>query len=52
MNPSDNCYNLIKEMEGFRSNVYKDAVGVWTIGYGTTRDEQGKLLTNSYPFLS
>lgn len=27
---------LIKEFEGFESAAYKDAVGVWTIGYGTT----------------
>ena len=27
---------LIKEFEGFRSKAYKDAVGIWTIGYGTT----------------
>ncbi len=28
--------DLIKEFEGFRSKAYKDAVGIWTIGYGTT----------------
>jgi lysozyme len=27
---------LIKEFEGFRSAAYRDAVGVWTIGYGHT----------------
>ena len=27
---------LIKEFEGLRLTAYKDAVGVWTIGYGTT----------------
>jgi lysozyme len=27
---------LIKEFEDFRAEAYKDAVGVWTIGYGTT----------------
>ena len=26
----------IKEWEGWRANAYKDAVGVWTIGYGHT----------------
>ena len=28
--------NLIKEFEGFRAEAYRDAAGVWTIGYGTT----------------
>lgn len=28
--------NLIKEFEGKRLKAYKDSVGVWTIGYGTT----------------
>ncbi len=28
--------NLIKKYEGFRSRAYRDAVGVWTIGYGHT----------------
>lgn len=27
---------LIKDFEGFVPYAYKDAVGVWTIGYGTT----------------
>ncbi|MGB3786833.1 MAG: lysozyme [Phormidesmis sp.] len=29
---------LIKSFEGLRLNAYKDAVGIWTIGYGTTRN--------------
>lgn len=28
---------LIKAFEGLRLKAYQDAVGVWTIGYGTTR---------------
>lgn len=28
--------DLIKEFEGFRSQAYRDPVGIWTIGYGTT----------------
>lgn len=27
---------LIKHFEGFRSEAYRDPVGIWTIGYGTT----------------
>ena len=30
--------DLLKEFEGFRSNAYQDIVGVWTIGYGFTKD--------------
>ena len=28
--------DFVKEKEGFRANAYQDAVGVWTIGYGST----------------
>lgn len=28
--------DLIKKWEGFEAKAYKDAVGIWTIGYGTT----------------
>lgn len=34
-NPSG--VSLIKSFEGLRLRAYQDAVGVWTIGYGTTR---------------
>ncbi len=27
---------LIKQWEGLRLNAYKDAIGIWTIGYGHT----------------
>ncbi|MCK4640410.1 MAG: lysozyme [Candidatus Marinimicrobia bacterium] len=30
--------NLIKKWEGFRGEVYKDSVGVLTIGYGHTKN--------------
>lgn len=33
----DKGANLIKQFEGFRSCPYRDAVGVWTIGYGSTK---------------
>lgn len=29
--------NLIKAFEGFVDHSYQDSVGIWTIGYGTTR---------------
>jgi GH24 family phage-related lysozyme (muramidase) len=31
---------LIKSFEGLRLEAYRDAVGIWTIGYGTTRGVQ------------
>ena len=34
---SDNCIALIKRFEGLRLTAYKDSIGKWTIGYGTTR---------------
>ena len=32
--------DLIKSFEGLRLEAYQDSVGVWTIGYGTTRGVQ------------
>ncbi len=29
--------DLIKEFEGFEGKAYRDPVGIWTIGYGTTK---------------
>ena len=37
MKISQKGIDLIKRFEGFRSKPYQDAVGVWTIGYGSTR---------------
>lgn len=37
MKLSDAGASLIAEFEGFRSKPYRDAVGVWTIGYGSTK---------------
>jgi GH24 family phage-related lysozyme (muramidase) len=28
---------IIREFEGLRLDAYQDAVGIWTVGYGTTR---------------
>jgi lysozyme len=33
---SSQGYDLIREFEGLRTEAYRDAVGVWTIGYGHT----------------
>ncbi|NWD74845.1 lysozyme [Pseudomonas gingeri] len=37
MRTSQKGIKLIKSFEGLRLNAYQDSVGVWTIGYGTTR---------------
>lgn len=37
--PSAACVALIKRFEGLRLKAYQDSVGIWTIGYGTTRIE-------------
>jgi lysozyme len=36
MNVTEEGLDLIRESEGFRRRAYRDAVGVWTIGYGHT----------------
>ncbi len=33
--------DLIKKFEGLRTQAYKDAVGIWTIGYGHIENVQG-----------
>ena len=35
--PSSAAIDLIKKFEGLRLTAYQDSVGIWTIGYGTTR---------------
>ncbi|HEJ5874602.1 lysozyme [Pseudomonas aeruginosa] len=37
MRTSQRGIDLIKSFEGLRLSAYQDSVGVWTIGYGTTR---------------
>lgn len=37
MRTSQRGLSLIKSFEGLRLLAYRDAVGVWTIGYGATR---------------
>lgn len=43
------CIDLIKKYEGLRLSPYLDAVGVATIGYGTTYYEDGTLVTMNDP---
>lgn len=38
MRTSQAGIDLVKTWEGFRSEAYQDSAGVWTIGYGTTRN--------------
>jgi lysozyme len=38
MKTSQGGIDLIKSLEGFRANAYKDIAGVWTIGYGATKN--------------
>ena len=40
---------LIKEWEKLRLEAYKDAVGIWTIGYGCTRYNVTQLVLNEPP---
>jgi len=37
MQISHNGIEFLKDAEGFRDKAYRDSVGVWTVGYGTTR---------------
>ena len=39
--------DIIKQFEGFRSEPYRDSVGVWTIGYGNTYYPSGKKVSAS-----
>ena len=40
MHISDEGFDLIKKFEGCELEAYKCAAGVWTIGYGHTKDVQ------------
>lgn len=52
MNISSRGLDLIKEFEGFRSDAYYDAVGVLTIGYGTTNADSSIIGQRIYPGMS
>ena len=38
MHVSETGLRMVEAFEGFRSRPYRDAVGVWTIGYGETKN--------------
>lgn len=44
---SNKGLELIKQFEGFRSAPYRDAVGVWTIGFGNTYYPDGRKVSAS-----
>ena len=46
MKPSERGLALIRQFEGLRMSAYKDAVGIPTIGYGTTKGvKMGQTIT-------
>ncbi len=40
---------LIRRWEGFEAEPYTDVVGVWTIGYGSTKTPDGEPVTKDTP---
>ena len=44
MQLSNNGEAVIKNFEGLRLQAYRDSAGVWTIGYGSTRYHDGKMI--------
>jgi lysozyme len=48
----EEALDLVKAFEGCRLAPYRDAVGVWTIGYGATYGLDGRRVTAAHPTLS
>lgn len=48
-NVPESAVDLGEQFEGFRANPYQDSVGVWTQGFGSTRDENSLPITASHP---
>jgi len=44
MKISNNGVAIIQTFEGLRLSAYTDSAGVWTIGYGSTRYQNGKVI--------
>jgi lysozyme len=51
MKASKKCYDLIKQFEGFSPKPYLCPAQVWTIGYGSTRYEDGRYVTAKDPHI-
>lgn len=49
MKVSSKCIDLIEASEGFKSTVYRCPADVPTIGFGSTRDTDGKAITMAHP---
>lgn len=41
MKPTQLFFDLVEHFEGLKLNAYKDVAGIWTIGYGITRYDNG-----------
>ena len=52
MKASSKCIAMIKLFEGFSSTPYLCPAGVVTIGYGSTRDTDGKPITMKHPAIT
>lgn len=52
MKASAACIALVKSSEGFRPRPYKCPAGVWTIGFGSTRYEDGTPVDSSDPAIT
>ncbi|WP_157681134.1 glycoside hydrolase family protein [Maribacter dokdonensis] len=49
---SENGNELLKELEGFRSEPYLDTAGVPTIGYGNTLFRRNGLQWTTRPYMN
>ena len=52
MTPSPKCIALIRVCEGFKNKPYKCPAGIPTIGYGSTRYEDGRAVSMSDPSIT
>lgn len=52
MKASNDCLEIIRQYEGFRSTPYRCPAGVWTIGYGSTRYADGQAVKPTDPAIT